>query len=176
ELDDVAELLVQLGEPPLRVRPSDLRTLQPWEQPGRLFVTTARVAFRPLPRGIARPGVVLVAVAEADAATVTTAMQRRGLRYVVRRPVHPEALRLLIAQVLFRGREQRRAARFPYGAEVRWRMGLKRGSCLMADISSIACRLLLADPIQLGARITLKIPIERSGKRCVKLRGRLLRP
>jgi hypothetical protein len=175
ELDDLAHLLIQLGEPPLRVRPRDLRTLQPWEQPGRLFVASARVAFKPLPRGLERPGVVLMAVAEANAATVTTAMQRRGFRYVVRRPVHPEALRLLLAQILFRGREQRRAARFPYGAEIRWRMGFRRGSCMMADISSVACRLLLGEPLPVGSRITLKVPLERTGKRCVKLKGRLLR-
>ena len=175
ELDDVAAQVAQLGEPPLRVRPSDLPTLQPWEQPGRLFVTTARVAMHALPQGIARRGVVLVAVAEAEAATVTTALLRRGFRYVVRRPVHREAVKLLLGQILYRGREQRRATRFPYGAEVRWRMGLRRGSCLLADISSVGCRLLLPDPIQLGGRIVLKVPIERGGRRCVKLRGRLLR-
>ena len=43
------------------MRPRDLRTLQPWEHPGRLFVASARVAFQTLPRDIACPGVVLMA-------------------------------------------------------------------------------------------------------------------
>ena len=175
ELDDVAELLAHLGEPPLRVRPSDLGTLQPWEEPGRLFVTTARVAFQPLPHGMVRRGVARVAVAEAEAATVTTALLRRGFRYVVRRPVHREALRLLLGQILYRGREQRRATRFPYGADVPWRMGLRRGTGFLADISSVGCRVLFSEPLQIGRRIRLRVPIERGGKRCVKLRGRLLR-
>jgi hypothetical protein len=175
ELDDIAHLVAQLGEPPLRVRPGDLRTLEPWEEPGRLFVTTARVAFQPLPSGMVRRGVARVAVAEAEAATVTTALLRRGFRYVVRRPVHRESLRLLLGQILFRGREQRRATRFPYGAEVAWRMGLRAGTCFLADISSVGCRALFAAPPRIGSRIRLSVPLERGGKRMVKLRGRLLR-
>jgi hypothetical protein len=175
ELDDVAQLVAQLGEPPLRVRPKDLKTLQPWEEPGRLFVTTARMAFQPLPHGMVRRGVTRLAVAEAEAATVTTALLRRGFRYVVRRPVHREALRLLLGQILFRGRDQRRATRFPYGADVAWRMGLRRGSCFLADLSSVACRALFGEPLPIGRRVHLYVPIERGSKRLVKLRGRVLR-
>ena len=176
ELDDVAALLYRLGEPPMRVWPSDLATLEPWELPGRLFVTTVRLGLTaPLPPGLERPGVVRVAVCDGDTATVTTAMLRRGFHFVVRRPVHPEALRLLFAQILFRGRDQRRASRFSYGAEVRWRMGLRGGRCHMAEISSEGCRLLLRDPLRLRSRITLRVPIERGGDRSVKLRGRVVR-
>lgn len=176
ELGDVAALLGRLGQPPLRVRPADLATLQPWEQPSRLFVTTVRLGMSaPLPPGLPRAGVVLVAVGHGDSATATNAMLRRGFRYVVRRPVHPEALRLLFSQILFRGRELRNAERFPYGGEVRWRMGLRRGRCHMAEISSAGCRLLLHEPIRLGTRITLRVPIERGGERVLKLRGQVVR-
>jgi hypothetical protein len=175
ELDDIAHLVAQLGEAPLRVRPRDLRTLQPWEEPGRLFVTSAKVAFQALPAGMLRRGVARVAVAEAEAATVTTALLRRGFRYVVRRPVHRESLRLLLGQILFRGHEQRRATRFPYGADVAWRIGLRTGTCFLADISSVGCRVLFSAPAQIGSRIRLTVPIERGSKRVVKLRGRLLR-
>ncbi len=176
ELGDVAALLARLGQPPLRVRPADLATLKPWERPNRLFVTTVRLGFAaPLPPGLARTGVVLVAVGDGDTATATTGMLRRGFRYVVRRPVHPEALRLLFSQILFRGRDLRDAERFPYGGAVRWRMGLRRGRCPMTEISSAGCRLLMQEPIRLGTRITLRVPIERGSERSVKLRGHVVR-
>jgi hypothetical protein len=176
ELEDVATQLARLGQPALRVRPDDLPTLEPWERPGRLFVTTVRLGFAaPLPPGLPRTGVVLLAVGDGDSATATTAMLRRGFRFVVRRPVHPEALRLLLSQILFRGRDQRDAERFPYGGEVSWRIGLRRGRCTMTEISSAGCRLLLAEPLRLGTRIVLKLPVERGGRRVVKLRGHVVR-
>jgi hypothetical protein len=176
ELDDVAALLYRLGEPPMRVWPADLRLLEPWELPGRLFVTSVKLGLTSeLPPGLDRPGVVRVAVGDSDTATVTTAMLRRGFHFVVRRPVHPEALRLLFSQILFRGREQRRASRFSYGGEVRWRMGLRMGRCHMAEVSSEGCRLLLREPLRLRRRIVLRVPIERGGERSVKLRGRVVR-
>jgi hypothetical protein len=176
ELDDVAALLYRLGDPPMRVWPADLPLLEAWELPARLFVTTVHLGLTtPLPTGLDRPGLVRVAVGDGDAATVTTAMLRRGFHYVVRRPVHPEALRLLFSQILFRGRDQRHASRFSYGAEVRWRMGLRGGRCHMAEISSEGCRLLLRETVRLGQRIVLRVPIERGGERSVKLRGRIVR-
>jgi hypothetical protein len=176
ELDDVAALLYRLGEPPMRVWPADLAMLEPWELPGRLFVTTVKLGLTSeLPPGLDRPGVVRVAVGDGDTATVTTAMLRRGFHFVVRRPVHPEALRLLFSQILFRGRDQRRASRFSYGGEVRWRMGLRMGRCNMAEVSSEGCRLLLRESLRIGQRIALKVPIERGGERTVKLRGRVVR-
>ena len=176
ELDDVAALLYRLGEPPMRVWPSDLSLLEPWELPGRLFVTTVRLGLTAaLPAGLERPGVVRVAVGDGDAATATTAMLRRGFHCVVRRPVHPEALRLLFTQILFRGRDQRRASRFSYGAEVRWRAGLRTGRSHLAEISSEGCRLLLREPLRIGSRIVLRVPIERGGESQVKLSGRVVR-
>ena len=176
ELDDVAALLYRLGEPPMRVWPADLSLLEPWELPGRLFVTTVRLGLTAtLHAGLERPGVVRVAVGDGDAATATTAMLRRGFHCVVRRPVHPEALRLLFTQILFRGRDQRRAARFSYGAEVRWRAGLRAGRSHLAEISSEGCRLLVREPLRIGGRIVLRVPIERGGEGHVKLAGRVVR-
>ena len=102
ELDDVAALLYRLGEPPMRVWPSDLALLEPWEMPGRLFVTTVKLGLTSeLPPDLDRPGVVRVAVGDGDTHTVTTAMLRRGFRFIVRRPVHSEALRLLFRRFSF---------------------------------------------------------------------------
>jgi hypothetical protein len=176
ELDDVFTLLGRLDQTPLRVRPSQLEGLLDWERPTRLFVTTVRVALaHPLAKVHGAREVVSIAVADSDAHTLCTAMLRRGFRYVVRRPVHPGSLRLLLLQVLYTGREHRVVARFPFGAEVRWRRGLRRGTCVMTEISAHGCRLLSAVRFPLGSRLRLRLPAALAGARDLRLTGRVVR-
>lgn len=176
ELDDLYATLSELSHRPLRVRPDDVDDLRPWERPTRLFVTSVRVALdQRLELIRAEPDLVSIAVADGDAHTVANAMLRRGFRYVLRRPVHPEALRLLLMQVLYRGPEHRLATRFPFGGEVGWRSGLRRGRCVMSEISAYGCRLLTREPLARGARIRLKLPAALPGAGPLRLRGRVLR-
>jgi hypothetical protein len=176
ELDDLYATLSRLSHRPLRVRPEDIDDLRPWEHPTRLFVTSVRVALdHPLDLIRAEPELVSIAVADGDAHTVATAMLRRGFRYVVRRPAHPEAVRLLLMQVLYRGPEHRLATRFPFGDEVSWRSGLRRGRCVMSEISAQGGRLLTREPLARGARIRIKLPAALPGARALRLKGRVLR-
>ncbi|MGH0032351.1 MAG: PilZ domain-containing protein [Myxococcota bacterium] len=176
ELDDVCQLLGRLGETPLRLRPADLSELRDWERPSRLLVTPVRVALSEnLPLSNGPDASVSIAVADSDAQSQCTAMLRRGFDYVVRRPVHPEALRLLVMQVLWRGREHRGVARFPFGADIRWRQGLHTGRCTMIEISAHGCRLMTRQPFKLGDRIHLRVPAALTGSRSLRLRGRVVR-
>jgi hypothetical protein len=102
-------------------------------------------------------------------------MLRRGFRYVVRRPVHPGSLRLLMLQVLYTGREHRVVARFPFGAVIRWRRRLRRGTCVMTEISAHGCRLLSAERFRLGVRLHLRVPAALTGARDLRLTGRVVR-
>ena len=176
ELEDVFALLLRLDQRPLRVRPAQLDGLLEWERPTRLFITTVRVALsHPLAKIHGAREVISIAVADSDAHTLCTAMLRRGFRYVVRRPVHPGSLRLLLLQVLYTGREHRVVARFPFGAEVRWRRGLRRGTCVMTEISAHGCRLLSAERFRLGSRLHLRVPAVLAGARDLRLKGRVVR-
>jgi hypothetical protein len=102
-------------------------------------------------------------------------MRRLGFHYVVRRPMHPEALRLLLRRVLYRGTEHRRSERFPFGSEVVWRAGWKKRRGAMVEISATGCRLHAARGAELGAPIRIWIPAEATGDRRIVLRGRIAR-
>jgi hypothetical protein len=178
ELNDVLETLRALDLSPLRVKPSQLEELLDWERPTHLFVTTVRVALSyTLTVNVSHSsgGPVSIAVADSDAQTLCTAMLRRGFRYVVRRPVHPDALRLLLMQVLYSGRERRLVTRFPFGAEVRWRSRWRRGSCAMTEISAHGCRLATTERFLLHSRVHLRVPAALAGARPLRLRGRVVR-
>lgn len=177
ELDDFVALLARLDEHPLRMRPARVEELREEERPTRLFVTSAHVALAHPLRGLleSRRGPVSIAVADGKAHTLCTAMLRRGFRYVVRRPVHEEALRLLLVQVLFTGEDVRLVARFPFGAQVHWRRGLRSGECTMTEISAHGCRLLGPESFPLDSRLHLRVPAALAGRRDLRLRGRVVR-
>ena len=176
ELDDVVRQLSRLDQSVLRVRPAQTQDLLEWERPSRLFITTVRIGLsHPLPVAQSEDGPVSIAIADNDAQTLCAAMLRRGFRYVVRRPVHPEALRLLLMQVLFTGREHRAVTRVPFGADVRWRSGFRTGSCTMTEVSAHGCRLLTNERFSSGSRLTLRVPSALTDSRGFRLRGRVVR-
>ena len=175
-LGDVEALLRELAVDTLRVHVFQGPCAEPFVQPTRLFITTARLACSlhlPAPDG--EDGPVGVAVAEDESQTLSTLMRRLGFHYLVHRPTHPEALRLLLQRILYRGVEQRRAARMPFGAEVRWRSGWRRRRGPMLEISATGCRLLAADGARAGTRVRISIPAEATGDRRIVLRGCIAR-
>lgn len=176
ELEDVYQLLRGLDPAPLRLSPEGLAALRPWERPSRLLITTVRAGLADdlsIPE-LAGHGVA-VAVADDDARAQCARVLQRGFRYVVRRPVHPEALRMLLMQVLWRGPEHRVVARFPFGAGIGWRRGLRSGSGTMLEISAHGCRLACDRPFRVGDRLRLRVPAALTGSRDLRLRGRVVR-
>jgi hypothetical protein len=143
DLGDVRAILDDLGVDVLVTRPGRSGALGSWLGPRRLLVTSARLALTlPWPSASEGDGVVAIAVADDDSHTLNTQMRRLGFQYLVSRPVHAEALRLLLRQALYRGGEHRRATRRTLGCEVGWRSGLWRRPGTLAEMSSEGCRLL----------------------------------
>jgi hypothetical protein len=176
-LGDVEAALRELGVETQHVHCSGSGQATPvFQVPAKLFVTTARLAcslYLPAPSEDER--LVAIAVAEAGSQTLSSMMRRLGFHYVVRRPTHPEALRLLLRRVLYRGVEHRRTERFPFGSEVAWRTGWKRRRAAMVELSATGCRLHAAHGAELGAPIRIWIPAEATGDRRIVLRGRIAR-
>ena len=102
-------------------------------------------------------------------------LRRIGFDLLVRRPVHPFALRLLLLRALYRGDERRREERKPIGCEVSYRMGLRRHTAVLADLSSRGCRLLSKRKLTVGTRITLQLPKELTGAKPLSLRSVVVR-
>ena len=176
ELDDLRDLLDDLGIEFAHLRGGAVPTrLDP---PRDLFVTTMRRAklARAWPHasdGTLRP--VRIAIVEEDSPTARTVLRRLGFVYLVRRPVHPTALRLLILRALYRGDERRSDARVPVGFDISLRSGMRRRDALLVDLSRGGCRLIADRALPAGAKLTLHLPGELLGDGDLTVPGQILR-
>lgn len=147
-----------------------------WPHPRRLLVMSAQLALRlPLPSLCPDDRVVTIALAEDGAETLTAQLARLGFRYLVGPGVHVEALRLLVEQALYRGHDQRRSPRLPFGAEVSWRSSLRRRHGTLVEISGEGARLHAAVPLEASQLVELDIPGRSKRGQRLCLQARILR-
>ncbi len=176
ELDDIREFLDDFG--------IEFAHLRGGAVPGRLdpprdlFITTMRRAklARAWPYasdGTLRP--VRIAIVEEDSPTARAVLRRLGFVYLVRRPIHPTALRLLILRALYRGDERRSEARVPVGFDISLRSGMRRRDALLVDLSLGGCRLIADRPLPAGAKLSLQLPGELLGDGDLTVPGQILR-
>jgi hypothetical protein len=114
-------------------------------------------------------------VVEEDSNSLREQLRRCGFDYLIRRPVHPEALRLLLLRCLYRGDERRREPRVAVGFEVTYRTGLKTRRAVLADLSVRGCRLVSESGIDAGRRIRVNVPEALETGDPVAITGRVLR-
>jgi hypothetical protein len=172
ELADVCELMGRLGLEfsERRGSPKPEDEARSWD----LVVSTPRRLLE-LEVGATGSQPVRIAILDKDSKTLRSMLQRAGIDLIVRRPVHPVALRLLILHSLYRGPEKRRAPRVSVGAPVRYRAGLRRRSGIMADLSPTGCALLSTHPLERGQSLNLSIPAEMAGGKGFRLTGTVIR-
>lgn len=103
------------------------------------------------------PRPTFIAIADQLSKTLESQMKRLRIHYVVNRPVHPMALRLLILHALYNGPERRKRDRVSIGAEVRIRSGVFAKPATLAEISLRGARILTHQPLRTGAPIKLLI-------------------
>jgi c-di-GMP-binding flagellar brake protein YcgR len=172
ELDEIADVLVEFGVETIHREPTDPQLKILGE--AKLLIASARLAIaHAIPVGGA--ATVSVAVCDEVSGTMRTMLRKQGFEYLIRQPVHIEALRLLIRYALFDQPDRRSRTRIPFGYEVSWRMGWRRETGDLLDISKDGCRLLAADNIPLDSRLTIKIPNEVGGGQQIKLAGTVVR-
>jgi Tfp pilus assembly protein PilZ len=176
ELDDVHALLEALGADPVRHRSAETDGFTGWEQPPRVVVAAARSALRlSVGPNVEAQGIVTIAIVDTASQMLCNMLRRQGFRYVVRRPVHPDALRLLLLRSLFRGRERREAPRVPFGCQIALRLGLLKKPATLLELSRTGCRLLARDWLEPGDRLGLRIAPAVTGNRPLALSGRVVR-
>jgi hypothetical protein len=174
ELDDVQAILDEASVSYGRVRGGAIAPHTP--PPSRLLVATPRridVVDTP-GAGEGRELMRIVVVSE-DSPTLRARLREVGFDYLVRRPVHPEALRLLILRCVYTGEERRTEPRIPVGFEVSFRTGLLPRRATLADLSTRGARLVSRWPLEPGKRITLTIPEHAGIAESVTLKGRVIR-
>jgi len=170
ELDDVREILDEIGVPYEHLRggavPSEV------EPPSQLFIATSRRAL--LAESWTGSVPYRVGVVTEDSNTLRSMLKRIGFDLLIRRPVHPYALRLIVLKAIYSGEERRRERRLPIGCTITFRSGLRRQSALLADLSARGCRILSDAPHSVGAKLNLQLP-KTLGHRAFALKSRVVR-
>ncbi len=115
-----------------------------------------------------------IAILSHDARTLRSSLRRTGTTLMVRRPVHPAALRALVLHSLYRGPEKRRAARVNVGAPVRLKLGWRHREAILVDLSVSGCRLMTERPIERGKSFRLEMSAEVGGGRALAVEGRVV--
>ncbi len=176
ELDDIRDFLDEFGIEFAHLRGGAVpNRLDP---PRDLFLTTMRRAklARAWPHasdGSLRP--VRIAIVEEDSPSARAVLRRLGFLYLVRRPIHPTALHLLILRALYRGDERRSEARVPVGFDISLRSGMRRRDALLVDLSLGGCRLIADRPLPAGAKLNLQLPGDLLGDADLGVPGQILR-
>lgn len=175
ELDDVAGMLDELSVPYERMRGAVAGTgLAP---PSELLVSTPRRIVA-VEWGVGEPELpVRVVVTTEDSTTLRGQLRKQGFDYLVRRPIHPEALRLLLMHCLFEGDDRRDQTRIPVGLDVTFQTGSLPRHATLADLSNGGCRILSPYALEPATRIRVEIPGEspNGNPECLTLEGRVLR-
>lgn len=125
--------------------------------------------------GAGRGAPTQIAICDSDTRSLRNSLRRAGIQLMVRRPVHPAALRALLLHALYRGPEKRRHVRVSVGAPVRFRRGLRKRPAILADLSLGGCRLLTAHPVEPGRSIRIQLPAEVAGGKPFAIKGRVAR-
>jgi len=172
ELADVRDLLEELGVSFVE------RNGAPTSEDGRtswdlVIATPKRMLYFEIPESTLPP--VRIAVLADGARTLRNMLQRETVEFIVRRPVHPAALRLLILHALYRGPEKREGERVTIGAPIRFRIGWRWRRAILVDLSVRGCRLLSSDRLSRGDRMELNVPSELTGRKALSLAGRVTR-
>jgi hypothetical protein len=172
ELVDVLALLSEAGVQ--AIERQGLPTRQDARTPWQLLIATPKRIVK-LDEMDAQHRAVRIAIVDGASRTLRAMLQRMAIDFVIRRPVHPAALRLLVLHSLYRGPEKRGGGRVSIGAPVRFRCGFRNRPAVLADLSFRGCRLLSPHGAARGSKVTVRIPAELNSRRVLSLRGRVKR-
>ena len=116
-----------------------------------------------------------IAVIDDSSRTLVSQLSRVGAAMVIRRPIHPRALRLLLLHEIYRGPERRSRQRILIGHPIRLSSGLFRPHATLLELSPSGARIELANPPKVGAKIRILIGKDLTKGKPVKLQARVVR-
>jgi hypothetical protein len=168
ELVDVRNLLEQLGIEWLQgeeeaERPTALLI----GNPRRLIAARAQDAARPLPA-------FRIVVADKMTKSLQKELERSRPDFLVSRPFHAAALRLLILHALYVGPERRVSARVALSAPIRFRTSVFARAATLVEVSRGGCRLIASHVPAVGEPVTVILPKELTGNGPLSLLGRIV--
>jgi hypothetical protein len=175
ELDDVRDCLLAMGAEFAHLRggavPAKL------EPPRDVFITSTRHATlaRAWPKQDASGRPIRIAVVSEDSGTLRATLRQMGFTFLVRRPVHPVALRLLLLHALYHGQERRSKPRVPLGYRIALKIGMRRREGLLVDLGEEGCRVLTHEAVPEASKVSVQVPSELCGDDAFTLPGRVVR-
>jgi hypothetical protein len=115
-----------------------------------------------------------ITIWDGGARTLRAQVERSGCDFVVDRPVHPAALRLLIVHALYDGPEQRRRPRVAMGDRVKLKSGLRSRPALLVQLSVRGAGLVAPNPPAVGDKLKLVLPASVTGSGSHTLEARVV--
>ena len=116
-----------------------------------------------------------LAVVDDGSRTLAAHLSRIGVAMIIRRPIHPRALRLLLIHELYRGPERRGKKRVLIGHPVRAGAGLFKHGATLLELSRSGARLALANPPRIGSLIQFVLGKDLTNGKPIKVQARVVR-
>ena len=172
DLADVRHLMQDIGAPFIERdgAPTDIDKRTPWDL---IIASQRRIGH--FEENEATEKSRRIVVVDNDSRTMRSMMRRQGVNFIVARPVHAAAMRLLVLHCIYRGPERRKQGRVSVGAEVLIKNGLFKRSAILADLSLHGFRLVADRALKSGSKIKLVFPQEIACGKSFSLPGRILR-
>lgn len=168
ELGDVRQLLDQLG---VEWLPADEET----GRPTALLIATPQRALGGRGGGAqAAQAPFRIVVAEKMTRGLQREIERSRPDFLVSRPFHAAALRLLILHALYVGPERRGSARIALSTAVRFRTSVFSRAGTLVELSRGGCRLVTERVPAEGESISVILPRELTGDAQLSLTGRVV--
>jgi hypothetical protein len=169
ELVDVRNLLEQLG---IEWLAGD----EAAERPTALLIANPRrlIAARSNGGAAAPLPAFRIVVADKMTRSLQRELERSRPDFLVSRPFHPAALRLLILHALYAGPERRGSARVAISAPIRFRTSVFSRGATLVELSRGGCRLIAGHVPAVGEPITVILPKELTGTASLSLAGRIV--
>ncbi len=167
ELDPVQSLLEELGCSFVRVRGGGLDDEPPCAR--ELIIATSRRAIahlKPIDELDSTSDFnpewmpTRIAVVREDSWQLRAQLRLLGFDFLVRLPIHPKALRVLLLRTLSHGPERRRSVRFSVGASASVHSQKRSHDVILRDISRHGCQLVSTSPDSLGHQVQLALSPE----------------
>jgi hypothetical protein len=177
-LDDVFDLLQEMGAEPRRGHVAGRKCLESWtEVPKLVLVDAADALTLELPEEADRQGVLRVAIAASKSEILGNLLRRLGYQYLIRRPLHRDAIQILLRNLLHQGQTRRESARVALGvdAKIQARPWAWNRPCSLLDLSRGGCLLATPRRLPLRRRVKLVIGREVTGDRNLSLTGHVIR-
>jgi len=177
-LDDIYELLEELGAQPRRAHVRGPDRLSEWKEAPKLLLVDASDALTlDVPSSADRQGVLRVAVASSQSEILANLLRRLGYQYLVRRPLHRDAIEILMRNLLHKGQSRRASPRVVLGIDANLQTNNWGWNqpCSLLDLSRGGCLLSSSRRISLRKKVRLVVGSEATGGEELSLTGHVIR-